>query len=462
MFSGHESFFTISDLAHSIVLANSNNIPREISQQIISYLLNELTNNVDFSCSYSGEHGDFFSNRVRRLQSNDQLDESARYLNLARPRRESTNFAFQLLIRHLISSLSISIDSLSLSIKNKCLDHLHAPFTDFTYDISTVPTTIAHFLSYNMNPINRSLKNLYHLSLPLDLSPCGAGSSNGTVNNLNRSLYASLFDFTGIVSHCKDASWMSDVYLDIALWICSLSSTLERLCADLLHLISDGVECVSCSDEHSRISYLMPHKKNPYQLSIVRGYLRELNSKSSIYLSANSTKSGFPDPRHTYYSHLSHDISFLDSIISMLADIISGLRFNQTSIESFTSNPFIYSSSISSFISSHFSCSDRTAHELVSKAVTLSTSNNEPFGLKHINHFLAEYNFSTLNDSYIETLFNPTTLINSRSESGSCNPSSTQAFINDVHESNHSLSTQVQQLLSLKLDKLVSTARTFQ
>ena len=146
---------------------------------------------------------------------------------------------------------------------------------------------------------------------------------------------------------------------------------------DLLVLCNDGFKVLQCADKHSRISVIMPHKKNPYQLTICRGKFLEISSKSNLYLSSLSKSGGYPDSRHIFYKELPNDIYALEKNIKMLCDVISLAKISQEETNKLVSNKNIYTADISQELLLKFKISDREAHKILSEAITSSESVNK-------------------------------------------------------------------------------------
>ena len=202
------------------------------------------------------------------MRGNSALGTSAELINCGRPRRESTNIAFILLLKEKLISLAQEISSLSSVISKKSLESSEILFTDFTYWHSTQPTTFGHFLSSYLGGLDRQLKVMLTIYEVLDMSPAGAGSSNGTMLGLDREYHAKLLGFNDLVTNTKDATWAGDSFCSISNWLTLFAGMLCKMTEDLLVLCNEGFKILQCADKHSRISVIMPHKKNPYQLTI--------------------------------------------------------------------------------------------------------------------------------------------------------------------------------------------------
>ena len=62
----------------------------------------------------------------------------------------------------------------------------------------------------------------------LDMSPAGAGSSNGAMLGLDREYHAKLLGFNDLVKNTKDATWASDSFCSISIGLLYLQNALQN------------------------------------------------------------------------------------------------------------------------------------------------------------------------------------------------------------------------------------------
>src|SRR5438067_1267622 len=104
----------------------------------------------------------------------------------------------------------------------------------------------------------------------LDLSVAGAGGSAGSRWPLDRDRLAELLGCAGVVPHARDAMWQADGYVELAAAVAMGATHRAQLAQDLEIFASAEFGFVSLAEGHSRASALMPQKRNPYALAVVR------------------------------------------------------------------------------------------------------------------------------------------------------------------------------------------------
>jgi probable phosphoglycerate mutase len=101
-------------------------------------------------------------------------------------------------------------------------------------------------------------------------SPAGAGGTTGSSLPLDRELLASRLGFYGVIPHARDAMWQADGFVDLLATLASVAVEAGQVAADLEIWASPAYGFIGLADEYCRVSALMPQKKNPYALSVIR------------------------------------------------------------------------------------------------------------------------------------------------------------------------------------------------
>ena len=140
-----------------------------------------------------------------------------------------------------------------------------------TYLQHAQPSTFGHYL---LGAVYPALRDVDRLTADLDWvnrSPAGAGGVNGSPLTGDRQRIADLLGFDGVIEHTRDAMWQADGFTSVVGTAASLVTTLAKLAEDLEIWSSGEFGYVSLADGHTRSSVLMPQKRNPYALTMVRG-----------------------------------------------------------------------------------------------------------------------------------------------------------------------------------------------
>ncbi|MFC6837431.1 argininosuccinate lyase [Halomarina ordinaria] len=138
----------------------------------------------------------------------------------------------------------------------------------FTHLQPAQPTTVAHWaLSYEQ-ALRRDTARLFDAYGRTNRSPLGAAAFAGTTFDVDRERTAELLGFDGVVENAMDASAARDFLVESVAALAGLATTLSGLAEDLVVFANKGY--VDLSDDYSSTSSIMPQKKNPDTLELVR------------------------------------------------------------------------------------------------------------------------------------------------------------------------------------------------
>ncbi|MDC9606999.1 argininosuccinate lyase [Xenorhabdus griffiniae] len=133
------------------------------------------------------------------------------------------------------------------------------------------PVTFAHWCLAYVEMLNRDESRLQDALKRLDVSPLGCGALAGTAYDIDREQLASWLGFASATRNSLDSVSDRDHVLEL-LSDASISMIhLSRLAEDLIFFNSGEAGFVELSDRVTSGSSLMPQKKNPDALELIRG-----------------------------------------------------------------------------------------------------------------------------------------------------------------------------------------------
>ena len=141
----------------------------------------------------------------------------------------------------------------------------------FTHFRPAQPVLVAHFFLAHVAPLRRDYGRLAARATEADALPLGSGAIAGTAYADRRRGARARPGFSRIVANSIDASSDRD-FAATFLYACALTLVhLSRLAEDLIILCGDEHRFFELSDALSTGSSMMPQKKNPDPLELVRG-----------------------------------------------------------------------------------------------------------------------------------------------------------------------------------------------
>jgi argininosuccinate lyase len=195
----------------------------------------------------------------------------ARKLRTGRSRNDLVATDARLFVKDAISEIVRGIVSLLDALLYLSRRHVHDVMPGYTHLQPAQPILFAHYLLAYFEMFLRDIGRLKDCRVRADELPLGAGALAGTSFAIDRSRLARELGFARVACNSLDVTSDRDFVIEL-LFACSLTMVhLSRLAEDLVIYSSPGFGFVELADAYSTGSSLMPQKKNPDSLELIRG-----------------------------------------------------------------------------------------------------------------------------------------------------------------------------------------------
>jgi len=138
----------------------------------------------------------------------------------------------------------------------------------FTHLQYAQPVTVAHWVASYESALARDTERLLAAYDRTNRSPLGAAAFAGTPFDVDRERTAELLGFESVVENSMDAVSTRDFLVESTSAMATLAATLSGLAEDVV--VYSGRGYVEISDDYASTSSIMPQKKNPDTLELVR------------------------------------------------------------------------------------------------------------------------------------------------------------------------------------------------
>ncbi len=167
----------------------------------------------------------------------------------------------------LLDAAEASLD-LRAALLDAAADETDTVVPGFTHRQHAQPTTVAHLLASYAGAIARDTERLLAAFERTNRSPLGSAAFAGTTFDVDRERTAELLGFHEVVENAADAVTARDFLIEGCSAFAALSATLSGIATDLIEAAKDGH--VDLDDAYASTSSIMPQKKNPDSLELVR------------------------------------------------------------------------------------------------------------------------------------------------------------------------------------------------
>jgi argininosuccinate lyase len=147
--------------------------------------------------------------------------------------------------------------------------HTGTVMAGYTHLQPAQPTTVAHWLCSHEAALSRDTARFLDAYGRVNRSPLGAAAFAGTPFEIDRQRVAGLLGFDGLVENATDAVSARDFLVETTAAAAGLGTTLSGLAEDVVVFAHRGD--VELADDYASTSSIMPQKKNPDTLELVRG-----------------------------------------------------------------------------------------------------------------------------------------------------------------------------------------------
>jgi len=193
-------------------------------------------------------------------------------IHTGRSRNDQVATDLRLFLRERIGALDAALLAVCHELLQQAERHAADPMPGYTHLQRAQPITIGHHALAHAEPLLRDRERLLAAGLRMDECPLGSGALAGTVLAIDRERLADELGFRGGPTHNSlDATASRDHLCELAFVCASAMTQLSRLGEDYVFFATQEARFLSFGDAVSTGSSLMPQKRNPDAMELVRG-----------------------------------------------------------------------------------------------------------------------------------------------------------------------------------------------
>jgi argininosuccinate lyase len=201
----------------------------------------------------------------------DRIGDAGRRLHTGRSRNEQVSLDLRLYLRRRIGLLQQAV----VRVVGACADQAEqagsAIMPSYTHLRRAQPVLVAHFFLSHAAALRRDHARLAVAAHEADALTLGSGAVAGTSYGIDTNLLARTLGFSRVVANSMDASSDRD-FVASFLYAISLGMVhLSRMAEDLIIFTGEEYGFFDLADASATGSSMMPQKKNPDPLELVRG-----------------------------------------------------------------------------------------------------------------------------------------------------------------------------------------------
>lgn len=232
----------------------------------LTAILDEGRDNPDW---VNGPDEDVHSFVERQLVA--RVGDAGRRLHTGRSRNEQVSLDLRLYLRRRIPLLQQRIARLVGALADQAERAGDSVMPAYTHMRRAMPVTAAHYLLSHVAALRRDYVRLAAAREEANALPLGSGAVAGTNYAVNTAQLAERLGFDRVVANSIDASSDRDFCSSFLHAVALTMVHLSRLAEDVILLTSEEFGFFELADQSATGSSMMPQKKNPDPLELVRG-----------------------------------------------------------------------------------------------------------------------------------------------------------------------------------------------
>ena len=219
--------------------------------------------------SVTGPDEDVHSFVERKLV--ERVGDAGRRLHTGRSRNEQVSLDLRLYLRRRIPAVQRGVVALVQALVDQASAAGDAVMPSYTHLRKAQPVLVAHFLLSHAAALRRDYDRLAQASAEADALTLGSGAIAGTSYGVDTAALAARLGFSRVVLNSIDASSDRDFVASFLFAVTLTMVHLSRMAEDFILFTGEEHGFFELSDSSATGSSMMPQKKNPDPLELVRG-----------------------------------------------------------------------------------------------------------------------------------------------------------------------------------------------
>ncbi len=280
-----------------------------------------------------------------------KIGHAGKKLHTGRSRNDQVATDMRLWMRDEIENIQVRINKLQKALVKLAGKNTDSLMPAYTHLQRAQPISIASYLLSFVEQLARDFNRLKHCRKRLNFSPLGSGAVAGSTLPLDRAATAKLLGFADIIYNSIDAVSDRDFCAEF-IFICSLIAThLSRLAEDWIIYSTTEFGFIRTDDKYCTSSSMMPQKRNPDMLELIRG------KTGSVYGALMAMLTILKAQPSTYNRDLQEDkihtfaaADTTSACLDMAAAIASNTTFNTKAIAAGLDRGFLDATALAEYL----------------------------------------------------------------------------------------------------------------
>lgn len=404
-------------VAHATMLCHQGIISENEKDEIIAGL-NEILAEIEsgklqFDYNFEDIHSFIEANLVKKI------GQTGKKVHTSRSRNDQVALDIRLYLKDEIKEIQKLILNLIKTLMDFSNNHLETIMPGYTHLQRAQAVTLAHYLGAYIEMFKRDKERLDDTYKRVNVLPLGAGALAGSPYNIKRNLVAEYLGFDSICLNSMDAVSDRDFIIETLSDLAMVMTHLSRISEEIIMWSSFEFKFVELDDSYSTGSSIMPQKKNPDILELIRGKTgRVYGSLTSILTTMKSLPLAYNKDMQEDKEPLFDGIKTVKNCLKILPNVIKTMKVNKEKMLQAAKEGFLNATDVADYLTKK-GLPFRDSHNVAGKLVSYCINSKKTLDELSIDEFKKE---SSLFEEDIYSAIDIKNSVMSKKEIGGPNP----------------------------------------
>ena len=353
-------------IAHVSMLSKCHILSSDEAEKIIKALEQIHSEILDGTLLLEGEFEDIHS--FLEYQVTQKAGAVGKKMHTARSRNDQVALDMKLYVKLSGQEVIKSLEKLISAIEKKSSESSF-PMPGYTHLQRAQIVTFKYHLMAYYEMLTRDMKRIENALSIMDTCPLGSCALAGTTYPIDREFTAAMLEFEAVQKNTMDSVSDRDYIIEMISAFSIIMMHLSRLSEEFIIFSTKEFDFIALSDAYSTGSSIMPQKKNPDSLELVRGKTGRLYGNLMGIL---TTMKALP---LTYNKDMQEDKQYyfesLDTVIdciTIIEGVVSTLTVKSENMEKATKGGFLNATELADYLVKQ-GIAFRDAHSIVGQVV---------------------------------------------------------------------------------------------
>lgn len=272
-------------------------------------------------------------------------------LHTARSRNDQVALDLRLFLRDEIKEILKLVKGLQDSIVSVAGKHIETLMPGYTHMQKAQPVLLSHHLLAYYEMLERDRARLENCYERVNVLPLGSAALAGTTLPIDRQYVARLLKFPKISENSMDAVSDRDFVIEFISAASIVMVHLSRFAEEIVMWNSDEFSFVTLPDAFSTGSSIMPQKKNPDILELIRGKSgRVFGSLMAILTVMKGLPMAYNRDMQEDKEPLFDTVDTVKACLNILAVLLPRIIFNKTAMEKGTEGGYLTATDVAEYL----------------------------------------------------------------------------------------------------------------